>query len=412
MDEGEGTLTVQAAPGGATTVALSPTLRSTIRRVTAEASVSETEGEDDLDSFPLPPEARQQELAAVRAASGATETAVPAVASEDTPVVTEAATTTAVVPAVPVDPSITRFHQEIGLLPKSDNEPLPDIVEVSADGGSGDGGSGAGDDGPQGDGEEPRGRRRRGLMEIEDRPMTIFEHLDELRRRLVWAGLAFIVGTGITLPFIQSILQWSLRNAHAANMQLQAISPLEPMVASVKLAILGGLILGSPVILYQALAYVLPALSRNEKRLLFTYLPAALVLFGIGLSFGLLVFEPLAVRMSSGFLQASLVPYHITLNNWIGYLIGFSVPFGLLFELPVIVSIVVRLGIIVPDTLAAGRRWAFLVAIVIAVMFAPPLDFIVTPTVVALPLYGLYELSILVARISYRQVQRQQLDAE
>lgn len=391
MDDGEGAVGEPKSParaGGVTAVPrpVSPALAAAVRRATAEAAISETEGEDELDAFPLPTDASQRELDAMEPALGTAAGANGAVSSS------------AIVPVAPVDAAITRFHQEIGLLPKDDEPEVVADIAVVLPGGDGGGGG----DGPSetGGGEGGGGGRRRRLGDIEDHPMTIFEHLDELRRRLVWAGLAFIVGTGITLPFILPILRWSMHN-HVAK--LQAITPLEPMVAGVKLAILGGFVLGSPVILYQAIAYVLPALTKAERRLLFYYLPAALLLFAVGLTFGLLVFEPLALRMSMGFLPQSLVQYRPTLSNWINYLIQFSVPFGLLFELPVVVSIVVKLGIIVPQTLEAGRRWAFLTAIIIAVMFAPPLDFIVTPTVVALPLYGLYELSIFVARIAYRQ---------
>ena len=363
-----------------------------VRRAAEEAALSEAEGEDDLDAFPLPTEARAQEIRAIEAVTGRTATE-PATsqAVADTPATT--------LPTEPVDEAIARFHREIGLLPKDEPQAAVPAIAVVPPGG--DGGSGEGGDPPPEPADEGNGgRRRRRLMELEDRPMTIFEHLDELRRRLVWAGLAFVVGTGITLPFIIRILSWSIHNKVD---KLLITSPLEPMVAGVKLAILGGFVLGSPVILYQAIAYVLPALTPKERRLLFSYLPAALVLFCAGIAFGILVFEPLALHMAQTFLPTWLINYQPTLTHWVNYLISFSVPFGLLFELPVIVSILVKLGIIVPQTLAAGRRWAFLTAIVIAVMFAPPLDFIVTPTVVALPLYGLYELSIFVARIAYRQ---------
>lgn len=366
-------------------------MAAAVKRATSEAALSEAEGEDELDAFPLPTEARMEELREIEEATAGTD-------GDAGQASTAVATTVATAPVEPVDPAIKRFHQEIGLLPKDEPEPVPDIAVVPPGGdggGSGDGGDTPGDE-PGGNGR--RGRRR--LVDIEDRPMTIFEHLDELRRRLVWAGLAFIVGTGITLPFIIRILSWSMNNK---VQQLLVTGPLEPMVAGVKLAILGGFVLGSPVILYQAIAYVLPALTRRERRLLFTYLPAALVLFAAGISFGVLVFEPLALRMAKDFLPSWVINYQPTLTNWINYLITFSVPFGLLFELPVVVSILVKLGIVAPQTLAAGRRWAFLTAIIIAVMFAPPLDFIVTPTIVALPLYGLYELSIFVARIAYRQ---------
>jgi len=363
----------------------------------------ESEGEDELDAFPLPSAARSQELIAVSVAAGQPDQPTSAVTVlEAEPLVEPAQEPSADVLATE-DPAeaIRRFHRQIGLAPA---EPV-DVVESpeAAPGGEdagGDDGSGGGAAVPAGAGDG--GRRRR--LEIVDKPMTIFEHLDELRKRIVWAGLAFVLGVAVTFPFIGRILIYATNGA-----QVQSIQPLEPLYAGLRIAVLGGLILGSPVILYQVIAYVLPALTGGERRILYTYLPATMVLFVIGLSFGLFVFEPLVVKMSTEFLR--WVPYHPSLSSYVNFIIGYSLPFGLLFQLPVIMSILVRLGIVTPAALIAGRRWAAMGALVVAVMFAPPLDFIVTPSIIFVPLYGLYELSIVVAKRAYRQRLRDQAAA-
>lgn len=352
------------------------------------------EGEDDLDAFPLPAAARAEELETVTAAAGEQSPAATAVAvAEREPDVD------VTLPAASPDEAIRRFHQEIGLVPAAPAE----VIETTADlvdGGGGDGGDGGGTGAS--DGAHSDGRRRR-TLEIVDHPMTIFEHLDELRKRIMWAGLAFIIGTATTFPFIGRILHYA-----SDGSKLIAIHPLETLYAGLRIAVLGGLVLGSPVILYQIIAYVLPALTRKERRILYTYLPSTLVLFIIGLSFGLFVFEPVVVTMAKDFLP--WVTYTPSLSNQVNFLIGYSLPFGVLFEMPVIVSVVVRIGMLTPQALIAGRRWAAMGALVVAVMFAPPLDFIVTPTIIFVPLYGLYELSILVAKRAYRQRLREQND--
>ena len=376
------------------------------------------EGEDDLDAFPLPAEARSEEMREIAAAAGegeadadTQETALAVLDPE--PLAPAGAEADAAGEAGPepldgsadaagADPegALHRFHQEMGLVPAP--TALAPVVGAPAEAGAGGGGGRAvGRGGPAAGG--AGGDRRRPM--IVDRPMTIFEHLDELRTRLMWAALAFVLGTAATFPFMSQIIHFAVNGNHVV-----AIHPLENIYAGLRVVVLGGLILGSPVILYQAIAYVLPALTGGERRMLYMYLPAALVLFLLGVLFGLLVFEPLAIKMSEAFLP--WVKQTPTLSNYINYLIGYSLPFGALFEFPVVVSIVVRLGLLTPQALVANRRWAAMGCLVVAVMFAPPLDFIVTPSIIFIPLYGLYELSIVIARRAYRQRLRAMADEE
>ena len=389
---------------------------------------SDVEGEDELESFPLPPAARDAEDAAVAAAlerlgrapvaddasaeavdpdadpGAETPPAEPRGDAADMPAALEAdgeAPPTDLAPGI--DAQVRRYHEEMGLV-ASDPEteaPLPAV----RGGGGGNGGplvpaSGA----PGGDG--GKGRRRRWL-EITDRPMTIFEHLDELRRRLVWAVLAFVVGMGTTFLFVQPLLVFTEHNA-ARNFHIHIISgaPMAPMFASIRMAAVGGILLGSPIIFYQIVAYVLPALTAKERKMLFGYLPVTALLFAVGLAFGFFVFEPIALRVSV--LWLSIVAPTYTLDRWVEFLLAYATPFGLIFELPVVIALRVKLGILTPDTLVRGRRWALMLAVVVAMMFAPPADPIVTPSLIAGPVYGLYEISILVARIAYRQRQRAQ----
>jgi sec-independent protein translocase protein TatC len=359
----------------------------------AEAGPADGVGEDGLDPFPLP-QLRAEEVRAIEAAAGVPLPPPPAAGVPDIVAVEPKGGDA---PSLPEE-AIARFHREIGLVPAAPAEAAEPAPEG---GGSGDGGS-DGEGPPAAPAGGPGRRKRRSIWDIEDRPMTIYEHLDELRRRILWAGLAFVAGTAATLPFLVHIVR-----AAARGMDLLAIGPIEPLTVAMKLAVLGGLVLGSPVILYQLVAYIFPALTRQERRILLTFLPAAVLLFVAGTVFGLAVVEPVVLRMARGLFPSDLVKVEPTLANWFNYTIGFSVPFGLLFELPVVVAVLARVGIVTPDTLARGRRWALLASVVVAVMFAPPLDVIVTPSLIALPLYGLYELSIQVARLAYRSPDQQ-----
>jgi sec-independent protein translocase protein TatC len=251
-----------------------------------------------------------------------------------------------------------------------------------------------GGDGPPGG----RGKRRRPPREPEDRPMSVVEHLDELRRRLLWMIGALLVGVAAGFAFVKPMLEYLEAPLHGLKLYITA--PLDPLFAFVKISVAFGLVVASPVILYQMVAYVLPALTRAERRLLFTYLPVATALFVAGMAFGFYVFIPLVLDAMVRFTGTALTPI-LTIDKYISFLLSFTLPFGAIFELPVAVVTLVRLGVLTPQTLVAGRRWALMITVVIAAIFAPPDP--ITPLVMALPIYGLYEASIWVARFAARR---------
>jgi sec-independent protein translocase protein TatC len=249
---------------------------------------------------------------------------------------------------------------------------------------------------PPGDGRGDGRRRRRQLFE--DRPMSVTEHLEELRRRLLWMIGALLGGVTVSFSFVYPLLRFLERPLH--GFRLNFTGPLDPLFAVVKIAVACGLILASPVLIYQAVAYVLPALTARERRLLFSYLPAALLLFLGGMAFGFFVFIPLVIAAMFRFAGNTLTPL-LTINAYISFLLSFTLPFGAIFELPVVVVVLVKLDVLTPQTLAAGRRWALMTTVVLAAIFAPPDP--ITPLVMAAPMYALYEVSIWIARLAHRR---------
>ncbi len=260
--------------------------------------------------------------------------------------------------------------------------------------GSGSGGSSGGGQ-PPGGGGGPRGGRQ---PEPDDKPMSVVEHLDELRRRLMWMIGALLVGVAVGFYLVKPMVHYLELPLHGLRLYITA--PLDPLFAFVKISVAFGLVVASPVILYQLTAYVMPALTHLERRLLFSYLPAATGLFIAGLAFGFYVFIPLVIDAMLRFSGTTLTPI-LTIGNYISFLLSFTLPFGVVFEMPVIVVTLVRLGLLSPETLASGRRWALMVTVVIAAIFAPPDP--ITPLVMAMPIYGLYEVSIWVARLAARR---------
>jgi sec-independent protein translocase protein TatC len=387
-------------------LAVTPALRT----VLAWSEIVGSEGEDDLEPYPLGPEpdedAHDADGAVAEEPTHPDAPPLEVVEAEDAVGAGQEATAR--------DTAAAAAGASAALVPAPS---APAAVAVSAaPAGAAGAGSGGGSGGGRGGvggaaaGGARRPGRRRPLLDIVDRPMTIVEHLDELRRRLLWAVVAFIVGTGVTFAFIHQVLRFTERPFKHYHIVLQAISPMELLIAPVRLAALGGLLLGSPVIVYEIVMYILPALTRRERRILFSYLPATSLLFAAGLAFGYFVFEPVALHVAVDFLPGVLA--RPTLNNWVSFLIEYSVPFGLVFELPVVVVVLTRLGILSAATLAKQRRYAIFGAVVVGEIFSPPADFIFTPSLIALPIIALWEISVQAARIAERRRARDEAEEQ
>lgn len=372
-----------------------------LRTVLAWSEITASEGEDDLEPFPFAGDAEAEEDEAgaeveaeadgeqVPAAVGAgTVDATPPGWGEDVGDGMGIAGVRPVEAAVPLATLAERLPATL---------PSARTTAGVGGGGGGDGGAGHGASSSGGGGE-----RRRGFIEIIDKPMTIFEHLDELRRRLLWAVFSFVAGTALTFAFIAQVLRFTERPLLAMGVQLHATAPMETLFGSVELAAVGGVLIGSPIIIYQAVMYILPALTRKERNILFSYLPATSLLFAAGLAFGYFVFEPVALAVATRYLRSIVIPIY-TLTNWIHFLIEYSLPFGAIFELPVVCAVLTRLGVLTPEFLIKGRRVAIFGAVVVGEIFSPPADFIFTPSLIALPIIGLYEVSIMVSKVAYRQ---------
>ncbi len=225
--------------------------------------------------------------------------------------------------------------------------------------------------------------------------MTVVEHLEELRRRLIWSLVALGVGAGVGFYLERPILAFLLRPAFPLGVhKLVFLSPTEALFTYIKISMVVGAILASPVWLYELVAYVLPAMEARERRYLYLSLPPVALLFVAGLAFGYFVFVPMVFRFLFRFAGPELVPM-LSISKYISSLLSFTLPFGVVFELPAVVALLTRLGVISAAFLRRQRRWAILLIFVVAAIFTPPDPF--SQLVMASPMLVLYEASILVA---------------
>ncbi len=231
---------------------------------------------------------------------------------------------------------------------------------------------------------------------MSEQDMNLTEHLAELRKRLIVTLGAFVVALCGAFVYVDRIYVWLTREMDG---KLLVLSPSDPLWVYFMIAGVFAIAVTIPVAGYQLWRFVSPGLRPVERRTSLAYIPALAVLFLIGLAFGYLVIYPMVLSFLGG-LSANFVTSY-TADKYLRFMINMTVPFGVLFEMPVIVMFLTSLGILNPTRLAKMRRVAYLVLTVVAVTITPP-D-IVSDVLVIIPLFLLYEISVGLSRFVYRK---------
>lgn len=229
--------------------------------------------------------------------------------------------------------------------------------------------------------------------------MSLVDHLSELRGRLVKSVIAIVVGSVIgwlATPSLIAFLRGPL-----GDRPLVFLSPGEAFFVYLKISVAVGIILAMPVILYQVWAFVSPGLTPAERRVVRPWVPLALVLFAIGVLVAYVVL-PFAMAFLLGFEQPQNdIRATITMNNYFGFITTLFLAFGLTMEFPVLLFGLSRVGIVTSARLRAARRYVIVGISIFATVVTPGGD-IVSPTVLGLTMYALFELAIIFIRRSGR----------
>ncbi len=237
------------------------------------------------------------------------------------------------------------------------------------------------------------------MSETDEREMTLLEHLGELRTRIIRSIMALAVATLLALLIAPQVFR--LLRVPVGEGRLIAIGPTETIVAYFKIALLSGLVLAMPVIVYQLFRFVSPGLTAKERRTLLLLVPAASISFATGVLFAALVLLPFAVRYLQGFLS-DVVAQTWSLSPYISFVTTFLLGMGLVFETPLVVYFLARVGVVTPAFLSHYRRYAIVLLAVIAAIITPTPDPF-NMMLVMVPLLLLYELGVLLARIAVRR---------
>ncbi len=231
---------------------------------------------------------------------------------------------------------------------------------------------------------------------------TLLSHLVELRSRLFKMLAAVFVVFLVLLPFSRQIFNFVAAPLISVvpNGELIALSPVSPLTATIALSFYLAIFISMPVILYQLWAFVAPGLYLKEKRFAFPMLATSIVLFYVGMAFAYFVLFPLIFAFVSTFTPDS-VNYQPDMTQYVSFVMMVVLVFGMAFETPIATVLLVATGITNVEKLGKARPYVFLGAFVVGMLLTPP-D-VISQTLLAVPVYLLYELGILMSRMFQRK---------
>ena len=234
--------------------------------------------------------------------------------------------------------------------------------------------------------------------ELDDGSMSLTEHLTELRTRIIKSLLAIAFGSCVAYIFLDDITNYLTMPVG----KLYYMRPGEAFFTYLKIDIAAGFLIALPIIFYHAWKFFLPALTRNERAVLGILVPSSVILFFAGLAFSFFLILPVALKFFMGFgEETENLQSMFSFASYFEFVILFVLPFGFVFELPLVIIVLGKLGILTSDKLGKYRRYIIFFSFVIGALVTSP-D-VITQIAVAIPVVLLYEVGYLVVKYILRK---------
>ena len=232
---------------------------------------------------------------------------------------------------------------------------------------------------------------------LDDGSMSLIAHLTELRSRLIKCLVATALGSCVGYFFIQDIMHYLTLPAG----KLYYMQPAEAFFTYLKVACVAGFLLALPIIFWQVWRFFLPALTSRERMVLGIVVPASVVLFFCGLAFSFFLVLPAGIKFFLGFGNAELEAL-LSVNKYFDFVIMFVLPFGFIFELPLVMTIMGKMGLITSAFLKKYQRIIIFLSFVVGALITPTPD-VFTQSMIALPIIVLYEVGYFIVRYILRR---------
>lgn len=238
-------------------------------------------------------------------------------------------------------------------------------------------------------------------MSVAQDEMSIFEHLGELRKRIIYVLVVFLVGLIIGLFLANPIYHYLVNADTAEDYVLHAFSFWDGIGIYMKISMIISLVISIPFIVYQLWAFVSPGLREQERKAALRYVPFVLILFLAGMAFAYYIVFPMALSFTTSVTTSMGLEETYGITQYFSFMFSLVIPLALLFELPLVVMFLTKIRILNPLRLRKMRKISYFVLVFIAVVITPP-DFI-SDFLVTIPLLLLYEFSVFVSSLIYRK---------
>ena len=238
---------------------------------------------------------------------------------------------------------------------------------------------------------------------MKNHDMDLIGHFEELRKRLIFVLGTFILLFIVSFIYAQDLYHWLVKDL---EVKLAILGPSDILWVYMILSSVAAIAGTIPMAAYQTWLFVRPALKDKERKITLAYIPALFLLFFTGVCFGYFVIFPMVYQFLLSMSEDMFMTFFTT-EKYFKFLINMTLPFGFLFELPVIIMFLTSVGVLNPYRLQKIRKYAYFILILIAIFITPP-DFL-SDILVVIPLIFLYECSVLLSRVVYRRKQETSL---